>query len=57
MKRLSKNSFIVDRNQWIWGFSEGAETWNGRLAMMAFSFIFLWELLNSSSILSLLGIY
>lgn len=44
------------RNQWIWGFTYGAENWNGRLAMLAFSAIFLFELLTSSSIIFLLGL-
>nr|YP_010196464.1 hypothetical protein LKZ37_pgp004 [Gracilaria cearensis]YP_010197689.1 hypothetical protein LK244_pgp004 [Gracilaria flabelliformis subsp. simplex]UAD83861.1 hypothetical protein [Gracilaria cearensis]UAD86105.1 hypothetical protein [Gracilaria flabelliformis subsp. simplex] len=28
------------RNRWIWGFSIGSETWNGRLAMIAFVMVF-----------------
>nr|YP_010198098.1 hypothetical protein LK227_pgp004 [Gracilaria multipartita]UAD86514.1 hypothetical protein [Gracilaria multipartita] len=31
------------RNRWIWGFSIGSETWNGRLAMIAFVMIFFIE--------------
>nr|YP_009511560.1 hypothetical protein [Gracilariopsis mclachlanii]AXI97437.1 hypothetical protein [Gracilariopsis mclachlanii] len=31
------------RNRWIWGFSIGAESWNGRLAMLAFVIIFFIE--------------
>jgi len=46
----------ISRNRWSWGFSEGAESWNGRLAMIAFFIIFLFELIFSFSILSLLGI-
>nr|YP_009546399.1 CAB/ELIP/HLIP superfamily protein [Gelidium gabrielsonii]AYO27747.1 CAB/ELIP/HLIP superfamily protein [Gelidium gabrielsonii] len=45
------------RNQWIWGFSLGAENWNGRLAMIAFIIIFIIELFFSISILRLIGIY
>nr|AYR06170.1 CAB/ELIP/HLIP superfamily protein [Renouxia sp.] len=44
------------RNQWIWGFTCGAENWNGRLAMMAFAIIFLFELFLSRTILSILSI-
>lgn len=44
------------RNKWIWGFTFGAENWNGRLAMLAFIIIFLFELLTSQSIISLMGI-
>nr|YP_009244360.1 CAB/ELIP/HLIP superfamily protein [Gelidium vagum]AMK96602.1 CAB/ELIP/HLIP superfamily protein [Gelidium vagum] len=45
------------RNQWIWGFSLGAENWNGRLAMISFVIIFIVELSFSVSILRLIGIY
>lgn len=44
------------RNQWIWGFTYGAETWNGRLAMLAFVVIFLFELLASTSIIFFMGV-
>ena len=43
------------RNRWIWGFTDGAENWNGRLAMLAFTFIFIFELVASKSILLLMG--
>nr|YP_008144781.1 Ycf17 [Grateloupia taiwanensis]AGO19935.1 Ycf17 [Grateloupia taiwanensis] len=33
----------TSRNRWNWGFSKGAESWNGRLAMLAFILIFLLE--------------
>jgi len=49
---MSNNS----RNQWIWGFTYGAENWNGRLAMLAFSIIFIFELLTSDSIILLMGL-
>nr|WCH56423.1 hypothetical protein [Hypnea sp.] len=42
-------------NKWTWGFSEGAESWNGRLAMIAFCLIFYIEYRHSCSILNLLG--
>nr|YP_009244161.1 CAB/ELIP/HLIP superfamily protein [Gelidium elegans]AMK96403.1 CAB/ELIP/HLIP superfamily protein [Gelidium elegans] len=45
------------RNQWIWGFSIGAENWNGRLAMIAFIIVLTIELFFSVSVLSLIGIY
>lgn len=44
------------RNQWIWGFTYGAENWNGRLAMVAFALIFVFELYTSHSIVSLIGL-
>ena len=43
------------RNRWIWGFTSGAENWNGRLAMLAFIAVFFFELLTSKSILGLIG--
>lgn len=44
------------RNRWIWGFTYGAENWNGRLAMLAFTMIFAFEILTSSSIVSFMGL-
>lgn len=38
-------------NQWIWGFTHSAENWNGRLAMIAFILIFLYELYNSKNLI------
>nr|QJF58398.1 CAB/ELIP/HLIP superfamily protein [Corallina officinalis]QJF58596.1 CAB/ELIP/HLIP superfamily protein [Corallina officinalis]QJF58795.1 CAB/ELIP/HLIP superfamily protein [Corallina officinalis]QJF58994.1 CAB/ELIP/HLIP superfamily protein [Corallina officinalis] len=43
------------RNQWIWGFTYGAENWNGRLAMLAFMIIFIFEFFTSEPIILLLG--
>nr|YP_009541662.1 CAB/ELIP/HLIP superfamily protein [Synarthrophyton chejuense]AYR05671.1 CAB/ELIP/HLIP superfamily protein [Synarthrophyton chejuense] len=42
------------RNQWIYGFTYGAENWNGRLAMLSFLLIFFFELLTSQPIVLLL---
>nr|QVY58257.1 CAB/ELIP/HLIP superfamily protein [Eucheuma denticulatum] len=47
---------ILLSNKWIWGFSEEAESWNGRLAMVAFCVIIIIELKHSCSILDALGI-
>ena len=44
------------RNQWIWGFTYGAENWNGRLAMLAFLIIFIFEFFTSDSIISFMGL-
>jgi hypothetical protein len=30
------SSLLVDRNEWIWGFTPQAEIWNGRFAMIGF---------------------
>lgn len=43
------------RNRWIWGFTYGAENWNGRLAMLAFVCIFIYETFTSKSIVLLMG--
>nr|AOM64618.1 CAB/ELIP/HLIP superfamily protein [Riquetophycus sp.] len=43
-------------NQWICGCSQSAEKWNGRLAMLAFSVIFIFEISTSISILYVLAI-
>lgn len=43
------------RNRWIWGFTYSAENWNGRLAMLAFTIMFIFELCTSKSILMLMG--
>nr|YP_010336467.1 CAB/ELIP/HLIP superfamily protein [Goniotrichopsis reniformis]UNJ14873.1 CAB/ELIP/HLIP superfamily protein [Goniotrichopsis reniformis] len=45
-----------DRNLWIWGFTCGAETWNGRLAMLGFIALVITELLTEINILAFLGI-
>lgn len=52
---MKKNKINI-RNQWIWGFSEGAENWNGRLAMISFIFIFVVEMFFSISIIYILGL-
>lgn len=43
------------RNQWIWGFTYGAENWNGRLAMLAFVFILSIELWTGMPVVLFLG--
>ena len=46
----------ISKNQWVWGFSQGAEKWNGRLAMLAFSLILIFELVTSLSVLYILAL-
>ena len=46
----------MSKNQWVWGFSQEAEKWNGRLAMLAFSIIIIFELLTSVPILCVLAV-
>nr|YP_010197282.1 hypothetical protein LK098_pgp004 [Crassiphycus crassissimus]UAD85086.1 hypothetical protein [Crassiphycus crassissimus] len=43
-------------NRWIWGFSIGSESWNGRLAMISFVIVFAIEFFFSLPIIDLLGI-
>lgn len=44
------------RNQWIWGFTYGAENWNGRLAMLSFVVILFVELFTDIPVLLFLGL-
>lgn len=44
------------RNQWIWGFTYGAENWNGRLAMLSFIIILFIELFTDIPVLLFLGL-
>ena len=34
--KTSTTSVTTDRNAWQWGFTPGAEIWNGRLEMFGF---------------------
>ncbi|NJK76097.1 MAG: chlorophyll A-B binding protein [Microcoleus sp. SU_5_6] len=44
------------RNAWNWGFSEGAENWNGRLAMIGFSTAIAIELVSGQGVLHFWGL-
>ncbi|MBE9161839.1 MULTISPECIES: chlorophyll A-B binding protein [Microcoleaceae] len=44
------------RNAWNWGFSEGAENWNGRLAMIGFSAAVIIELVSGQGLLHFWGV-
>ncbi len=46
----------TDRNAWQWGFTPGAEIWNGRLAMIGFSAAALIELFSGQGFLHFWGI-
>lgn len=43
-------------NLWGWGFTKGAENWNGRLAMVGFIAVVITELITGKSILDFLAI-
>ncbi|WP_036531457.1 chlorophyll a/b-binding protein [Neosynechococcus sphagnicola] len=45
-----------DRNTWSFGFTVGAENWNGRLAMIGFVAALVTELATGQGVLHLLGL-
>ncbi|MGC9527348.1 MAG: chlorophyll A-B binding protein [Limnospira sp.] len=45
-----------NRNAWNWGFTAGAENWNGRLAMVGFISAVLIELISGQGILHFWGL-
>ena len=45
-----------NRNQWKWGFTLGAENWNGRLAMIGIGAAFLTELASGKGLLHFWGL-
>ncbi len=45
-----------NRNGWKWGFSIGAENWNGRLAMIGFVAALVTELVTGQGVLHFLGL-
>lgn len=52
------NSIMSDesRNVWNWGFTSGAENWNGRLAMIGFVSALAIELISGQGVLHFWGI-
>jgi hypothetical protein len=47
---------LVNSNDWIWGFTSQAETWNGRFAMIGFVSALLIELFTHKGVLEFWGI-
>nr|WP_281438393.1 chlorophyll a/b-binding protein [Synechococcus sp. C9] len=45
-----------DRNVWSWGFTAGAENWNGRLAMLGFVSALIVEAISGKGVLHFLGL-
>ncbi|MEB3884676.1 chlorophyll A-B binding protein [Lyngbya sp. CCY1209] len=45
-----------NRNAWNWGFTAGAENWNGRLAMVGFISAVLIELFSGQGLLHFWGL-
>ncbi len=45
-----------ERNNWKWGFTAGAENWNGRLAMLGFTIAIAIELISGQGVLHFWGL-
>jgi hypothetical protein len=45
-----------NRNAWNWGFTAGAENWNGRLAMIGFVAAVVIELVSGKGVLHFWGL-
>ncbi len=45
-----------NRNTWNWGFTAGAENWNGRLAMIGFVAAIILELTTGQGVLHFFGV-
>ncbi|EAW35479.1 hypothetical protein [Lyngbya sp. PCC 8106] len=45
-----------NRNNWNWGFTTGAENWNGRLAMIGFISAVVIELASGQGLLHFWGL-
>lgn len=45
-----------ERNTWSWGFTPGAENWNGRLAMIGFVAALIIDLVTGKGVLHFLGL-
>jgi hypothetical protein len=45
-----------NRQQWNWGFTAGAENWNGRLAMIGFISAVIIELASGQGLLHFWGL-
>lgn len=41
---------------WLWGFTDSAETWNGRFAMIGFILVIVIEVITGQGLLYLIGI-
>ena len=54
--KTSTTSVTTDRNAWQWGFTQGAEIWNGRLAMFGFLAAALIEIFSGQGFLHFWGI-
>nr|YP_010925884.1 CAB/ELIP/HLIP superfamily protein [Neoporphyra seriata]WKD84116.1 CAB/ELIP/HLIP superfamily protein [Neoporphyra seriata] len=46
----------MEKNTWLWGFTDSAETWNGRFAMIGFIAVVFIELVTRRGLLYLIGV-
>nr|YP_009027639.1 hypothetical chloroplast RF17 [Neoporphyra perforata]AGV01116.1 hypothetical chloroplast RF17 [Neoporphyra perforata]AHB35133.1 hypothetical chloroplast RF17 [Neoporphyra perforata]AHB35341.1 hypothetical chloroplast RF17 [Neoporphyra perforata]AIA19504.1 hypothetical chloroplast RF17 [Neoporphyra perforata]AIA19713.1 hypothetical chloroplast RF17 [Neoporphyra perforata] len=46
----------MKKNFWLWGFTDSAETWNGRFAMIGFIAVVAIEVIKGQGLLYLIGI-
>ena len=46
----------MKKDLWLWGFTDSAETWNGRFAMIGFIAVIFIELFTGQGLLYLLGL-
>ena len=45
----------MENKLWLWGFTDSAETWNGRFAMIGFISVVIIELFTSRGLLYILN--
>ena len=52
--------FVMDEDKtivpWVWGFTNSAENWNGRLAMLGFLFTLVIEFSTGKGIIHFIGL-
>nr|ALL97359.1 ycf17 [Pyropia endiviifolia] len=46
----------MKKNLWLWGFTDSAETWNGRFAMIGFIAVICIEVIKGQGLLYLIGV-
>nr|YP_537036.1 hypothetical chloroplast protein 17 [Neopyropia yezoensis]Q1XDD2.1 RecName: Full=Uncharacterized protein Ycf17 [Neopyropia yezoensis]AGH27683.1 hypothetical chloroplast protein 17 [Neopyropia yezoensis]QFZ67019.1 Ycf17 [Neopyropia yezoensis]WKD83514.1 CAB/ELIP/HLIP superfamily protein [Neopyropia yezoensis]BAE92479.1 unnamed protein product [Neopyropia yezoensis] len=45
----------MKKSLWLWGFTDSAETWNGRFAMIGFISVIFIEVVTGQGLLYLIG--
>nr|YP_007947885.1 hypothetical chloroplast protein 17 [Neoporphyra haitanensis]AGG37134.1 hypothetical chloroplast protein 17 [Neoporphyra haitanensis] len=46
----------MKKTLWLWGFTDSAETWNGRFAMIGFIAVIIIEVVTGQGLLYLIGV-